>query len=121
LYFRTGQAGRLSHFPGWSRRKKHLAFVHVRAEHLDADLARVASLHAALRSGDAALAANRLGYKVGMRTGSDVLDALARRSDAERELDAARYAVLLDGLRLRQAAGTLSDADLQAVDALLRR
>ena len=88
---------------------------------LDADLARVASLGAALRSGDAALAANRLGYKVGMRSSSDVLDALARRSDAERDLDAARYAVLLDGLRLRQAAGSLRDADLQAVDALLQR
>ncbi len=88
---------------------------------LDADRARVASLRAALRSSDAALAANRLGYKVGMRSSSDVLDALARRSDTEREFDAARYAVLLDGLRLRQAAGSLRAADLQALDALLQR
>ena len=88
---------------------------------LAADQARVEALQAALRSRGAALAANRLGYKVGMRASTDVLDALAARSDTERQLDAARYAVLLDGLRLRQASGQLDVADLQAVDALLRR
>ncbi len=88
---------------------------------LDADRARVTALRAALHSSAAALDANRLGFQVGMRASVDVLDALAQRYEARRELDAARYAVLLDGLRLREAAGTLRTADVREVDALLRR
>jgi outer membrane protein len=39
----------------------------------------------------------------------------------KRDLDQTRYNVLVGGLKLRQAAGTLKPEDLDAVNALLAR
>lgn len=87
----------------------------------EADRERSRALESAVASTRAALQANDLGYRVGVKVELDVLDAMARVYDAERRADQARYAALVDGLRLRLAAGSLSDADLGAVDAQLAR
>jgi outer membrane protein len=58
---------------------------------------------------------------VGTRTIVDVLNAQRERFNAERDYEQARHAYLLNTLRLRQAAGSLSVEDLRAVNALLER
>ncbi len=49
----------------------------------------------------------------------DVLDADREVFRARRDLSAARYEYILDILRLKQAAGTLSEEDLAGVSAWL--
>ena len=83
--------------------------------------AEVRALEAAEASTQLALDAIRLGYRVGVRVTLDVLNAQLAVLQTQRELAQSRYNVLLGTLRLRQAAGTLAPADLQAVSALLTR
>ena len=82
---------------------------------------QVKALEAAESSSQLALDANKLGYQVGVRINIDVLNAQSQLFQTKRDLAQARYNVLLGGLRLRQANGTLRAEDLQPVDALLVR
>ena len=81
--------------------------------------AQVKALEAAETSSRLALDATKLGYKVGVRVNLDVLNAQTQLYSTQRDLARARYEVLLNSLRLRQAAGTLNPADIDAVSALL--
>jgi outer membrane protein len=81
--------------------------------------AQALALEAAEASSKLALEATQLGYKVGVRVNLDVLNAQTQLFQTQRDLSKARYDVLLAGLRLRQAAGTLQPADVNAVNALL--
>lgn len=83
--------------------------------------AQVRALEAAQASSQSALDANKLGYEVGVRINIDVLNAQSQLYQTQRDLALARYQVLLGQLKLRQAAGTLSDEDLRAIDALSLR
>jgi len=83
--------------------------------------AQVLALEAAESSSKLALEATQLGYRVGVRVNLDVLNAQTQLFTTQRDLSKARYDVLLGGLRLRQAAGTLQPADINAVNALLAR
>ena len=83
--------------------------------------AQVAALEAAEASSRLALEATQLGYRVGVRVNLDVLNAQTQLFNTQRDLSRARYDVLLGGLRLRQAAGTLQPADVNAVNTLLAR
>ncbi|QXZ10939.1 TolC family outer membrane protein [Comamonas sp. Y33R10-2] len=80
--------------------------------------AQVKALEAALASSKSALEANRMGYDVGVRINIDVLNAQNQVYQTERDLATARYQVLLGQLKLRQAAGVLTDDDLRMIDAL---
>jgi outer membrane protein len=80
---------------------------------------QVRALEAAQLSSQSALDANKLGYQVGVRINIDVLNAQSQLFQTKRDLAQARYNVLLGGLRLRQANGTLTEQDLQPVNALL--
>lgn len=82
--------------------------------------AQVKALEAALASSQSALEANRMGYDVGVRINIDVLNAQSQVYQTERDLATARYQVLLGQLKLRQAAGVLTDDDLRIIDALTR-
>lgn len=82
---------------------------------------QVAALQAAEASSQSALEANQLGYQVGVRINIDVLNAQSQLFQTRRDLAQARYSVLMGGLRLRQAAGVLTDDDLRALDALTVR
>jgi outer membrane protein len=84
-------------------------------------LAQVRALEAAESSSKLALEATQLGYKVGVRVNLDVLNAQSQLFTTQRDLAKARYDVLVNGLRLRQAAGQLAPADVQAVNTLLSR
>jgi outer membrane protein len=82
-------------------------------------LAQVKALQAAEASSQSALDANKLGYQVGVRINIDVLNSQSQLFDTKAKLAKARYDVLVGGLKLRQANGTLQAQDLQAVNGLL--
>ncbi len=82
---------------------------------------QVRALEAAEASSQSALDANRLGYQVGVRINIDVLNSQSQLFQTKRDLAQARYNVLLGGLRLRQANGTLTPQDLSRLNALLTR
>ena len=80
---------------------------------------QVKALEAAELSSQSALDANKLGYQVGVRINIDVLNSQSQLFQTKRDLARARYDVLVGGLRLRQASGTLKPEDLQAINGLL--
>lgn len=82
-------------------------------------LAQVKALEQALVSSQSALDSNKLGYEVGVRINIDVLNAQQQLYATRRDLARARYDTLLAQLRLKAAAGTLGEEDVQAVNALL--
>ncbi len=86
---------------------------------VNSGLAQVRALEAAERSSQLALDSNLLGYQVGVRINIDVLNAQQQLFTTRRDLARARYDVLVNGLRLKSTAGSLSEEDLRAVDALL--
>ena len=81
---------------------------------------QVKALEAAELSSQSALEANQLGYQVGVRINIDVLNAQSQLYQTKRDLAQARYNLLLGKLKLRQSAGTLTEADVQAINALLQ-
>ena len=54
-----------------------------------------------------------------MRVNIDVLNAQTQLNLTQRDLARSRYDVIVNGLRLRQAAGELRPDDINAVNALL--
>ena len=80
---------------------------------------QVKALEAAEASSQSALDANKLGYQVGVRINIDVLNAQSQLFQTKRDLAKARYDVLVGGLRLRLANGTLTPEDLLAINSLL--
>jgi outer membrane protein len=79
---------------------------------------QVKALEAAQASSQSALEANQLGYQVGVRINIDVLNAQSQLFDTQAKLAKARYDVLLGGLKLKQAAGSLRAEDLTLVQQL---
>lgn len=86
---------------------------------LMADQGQVKALEAAELSRQSALQSNLLGYQVGVGTNIDVLNSQTQLFQTRRDLARAKYDVLVGGLRLKQAAGSLGASDLQAVNAQL--
>lgn len=84
-----------------------------------AGISRVKALANALESTEAAAQAAEAGFQVGTRTSVDVLIALQETYLAKRDYARARYDYLLNTLRLKQAAGTLSVDDLLKIDGWL--
>ena len=82
---------------------------------------QVKALEAAEASSQSALDANKLGYQVGVRINIDVLNSQSQLYDTKARLAKARYDVLVGGLRLRQASGTLQAEDLNSVNTLLAK
>ena len=84
-------------------------------------LGQVKALEAAEVSSQSALDANKLGYQVGVRINIDVLNSQSQLFDTKAKLAKARYDVLVGGLKLRQASGSLKVEDLEQVNALLAK
>ncbi len=82
-------------------------------------ISRVSALKQSLVSSETALKATETGFEVGTRTAVDVVASERTTLDAKRQLARARYDYLLDSLRLKQAAGTLSPDDLKQISAWL--
>ena len=81
-------------------------------------LAQIKALQAALISSRSALESNKLGYEVGVRINIDVLNAEQQVYVTMRDLAKARFDTLLAQLKLKAAVGSLSEADLEAINPL---
>ena len=84
-------------------------------------LAQVKALEAAEVSSQSALESNKLGYQVGVRINIDVLNAQRQLYSTRTDLARARYNTILNGLRLKAAAGSLREDDLIPVNNLLQK
>jgi outer membrane protein len=82
-------------------------------------VAQVRALEQALVSSQSALESNKLGYEVGVRINIDVLNAQQQLFQTRRDLAVARYTLITSRLKLRAAAGNLTEDDLQRVNAVL--
>lgn len=82
-------------------------------------VSQVAALEQALKSAQVSLDSTKLGREVGVRTSLDVLNAEQQLTLAQRNLLQARYNVILNQLRLKAAAGQLTDGDVAEVNSLL--
>ncbi|MDH3587903.1 MAG: TolC family outer membrane protein [Gammaproteobacteria bacterium] len=80
------------------------------------DISIVRALERALESTETALKATEAGFEVGTRTTVDVLDARRELFTARTNLERGRYDYIINLLNLKQAAGTLTDADLVEIN-----
>ena len=83
-------------------------------------ISRVEALDQAVRSATSAKEAIEAGFQVGTRTSVDVLNAERDLFGARRDHAVARYDYILNVLRLKRFAGTLSEEDLATVNAWLQ-
>lgn len=83
-------------------------------------LAEAQALKAAEISGRVALEANQMGYEVGLRINSDVLNAQQQLFTTRRDLMKAQVDGLVATLRLKASVGELGEIDIQGLDKWLR-
>ena len=83
-------------------------------------IARVQALAQGVTSAESARELKVEGYKSGLETILQVLDAERDLYAAKRDSARARYDFLLNRLRLKQAVGTLSEADLDAINRMMQ-
>lgn len=100
---------------------RRLALLNARQAYLGVTngLAQVKAYQAAELSSQSSLDSNKLGYEVGVRINIDVLNAQQQLFATRRDLAKARYDTLMNGLKLKAAAGTLAEPDLTQVNKLL--
>ncbi|MEN8170412.1 MAG: TolC family outer membrane protein [Pseudomonadota bacterium] len=84
-----------------------------------AGISQVQARKQALSSAQTALKATQAGFEVGTRTAVDVLNSQQVRYSAQRDYARSRYDYLLATLRLKQAAGSLSEEDITLVNGWL--
>ncbi len=84
-------------------------------------LSQAEALQAAVEAGESSVQGNRAGYQLGIRINSDVLSAQQQLFASRRDWVKSRYDTLLAGLKLKAAAGVLSEADVLAINGLLVR
>ena len=82
-------------------------------------ITQIAALEQALVSSQSALDSNKLGYEVGVRINIDVLNAQQQLFSTRRDLAVARYNTITNQLRLKAAAGSLREEDLEEVNRAL--
>ncbi|MBI3901362.1 MAG: TolC family outer membrane protein [Nitrosomonadales bacterium] len=83
-------------------------------------LAQIEALESAVESSKSAVKGNQVGYELGIRMNIDVLNAEQQLYTAQRDLVKARYDTLLQGFKLKAAAGVLTEADVLAVNELFK-
>ncbi|MDP0562510.1 MAG: TolC family outer membrane protein [Candidatus Endonucleobacter sp. (ex Gigantidas childressi)] len=82
---------------------------------VNSDIERVEARKQGILSSDSALKATQSGYEVGTRNITDVLEAQKRLYSAQRDYLNARYDFIINTLRLKQLAGTLSPDDVRSL------
>lgn len=82
-------------------------------------IAQVKGYEAAVKSSTSALESNKLGYQVGVKITKDVLDAQSQLANTRQQLAKARYDTIMAQVKLKLAVGTLSQQDLEEINALL--
>ncbi len=99
-----------------SYRRTRVAFLGVMA-----GISRIKALKQAVQSSEVSVSSTQAGLEVGTRTAVDVVVTERALFGARRDYARARYNYLLDTLRLKFAAGTLTSGDLAAVNGFLER
>jgi len=82
-------------------------------------ISQVKALKQALISTETALQATTAGFDVGTRTAVDVVVSERATLQAKRDYARARYDYILNTIRLKKAAGTLSPEDLRLINSWL--
>ncbi len=82
-------------------------------------ISRVKALKAAVKSAASALEATEAGFEVGTRTMVDVLTEQRNLYRVKRDYARSRYDYLVNAIRLKNAAGNLSENDLQQINQFL--
>jgi len=82
-------------------------------------ISEVKAFKQALISTETALQATQAGFEVGTRTAVDVVASERATLEAKRDHARARYTYILNSLRLKRAAGTLSPDDLNQINGWL--
>ena len=83
--------------------------------------AQIKALETALVSSQSSLDSTKLGQEVGVRTQVDVLNATQQLISARRDYAQAIYSYAINVLKLKAAAGTLTDEDLAYVNQWLEK
>ena len=87
---------------------------------VNADVERVEARCQGIVSASSALKATESGYEVGTRNIVDVLNSQQSLYGAQRDYLNARYDFIINTLKLKQSAGTLSPQDLRDLNAWMR-
>ncbi|MFY9314595.1 MAG: TolC family outer membrane protein [Burkholderiales bacterium] len=82
-------------------------------------IATIGALEQALVSSQSALESNKLGYEVGVRINIDVLNAQQQVFSTRRDLLVARYGTIMNHFRLKAAAASLREDDLEQANRAL--
>ncbi|MGR9114775.1 MAG: TolC family outer membrane protein [Gammaproteobacteria bacterium] len=83
------------------------------------NIGRVDALKATVKSAESALEATQVGFEVGTRTMVDVLTEQRNLFRAKRDYARSRYDYLINSIKLKQAASSLTVADLEYINFLL--
>ena len=84
-------------------------------------ISRVKALEATVQSAEKAVEAAEAGFEVGTRTMVDVLTEQRNLYRAKSDYARSRYDYLINGIKLREAAGSLSELDLQQINQYLQK
>ena len=85
------------------------------------NVSRIKALDATAQSAEKAVEAAEAGFEVGTRTMVDVLTEQRSLFKARSDYARSRYDYLINGIKLKEAAGSLSEADLQQINQYLER
>jgi outer membrane protein len=83
-------------------------------------ISRVNALEATSKSAEKAVEAAEAGFEVGTRTMVDVLTEQRNLYKAKSDFARSRYDYLINGIKLKEAAGSLSEQDLQQINQYLQ-
>ena len=83
------------------------------------DVSRVAAQKQSIISSQSALDATQAGYEVGTRNIVDVLNAQNKLFGTQRDYANSRYDYIINSLRLKEVAGTLSPEDIARLEGFL--
>ncbi len=84
-------------------------------------ISRVVALKASVTSATSALEATEAGFGAGTRTMVDVLNEQRNLYRAKRDFSRTRYDYLINSIKLKQAASSLSQDDIEQVNRLLEK
>lgn len=87
---------------------------------MQSSVARISALQKAVASSELLIKATQMSVKGGVRINLDVLNATQQLYINKRDLAQARYNYLLNTLRMRASAGTLSEADVREIAPYFR-
>lgn len=86
---------------------------------ITSSISRVEALKTAVSSAETALQATQAGFEVGVRTLVEVLNEQRNLYRAKRDYSRTRYDYLLNSIKLKQAASSLAQEDLEKINRLL--